>query len=195
VLLAFTVQSRFAVKWLIQAQINQMNGGAIDPLAGDLNYNSGVIPWVAWGPYSWADGMNPRSDGLIWERGDFVTDGTHPSQSGETKVGNMLMDFFLNSEFTQPWFVSRPGDYNKNGSVDAADYVVWRDDPNRTQAQYDVWRANFGRAIGNGSGSELAAPWQSNVPEPGAPCLMSFVVLMLFERKIARRPPNSAARS
>jgi hypothetical protein len=105
----------------------------------------------------------------------------------------MLMDFFLNSEFTQPWFVSLPGDYNKNGSVDAADYVVWRDDPNRTQAQYGVWRANFGRTVGNGSGSGFTAPWQSNVPEPAAPCLLSFGVLILSDRKIARRPPNSPA--
>ena len=190
----YAYETGFAVKWLIEAQINQMNGGGIDPLAGDLNYNSGVVPWLAWGPYSWADGLNPRSDGLTWERGDFVNDGTHPSQSGETKVGNMLMDFFLNSEFTQPWFVSLPGDYNKNGSVDAADYVVWRDDPNRTQAQYDVWRANFGRTVGTVSGSELADPWQSNVPEPATLWLLSFTALMLSERKAVRGLPNSAAR-
>ncbi len=97
----------------IQAQINQMNGGGIDPLAGDLNYNNGVVPSLAWGPYTWADGLNPRSDGLTWERSDFVNDGTHPSQSGETKVGNMLLDFCSNSEFTQPWFVALLGDYNK----------------------------------------------------------------------------------
>jgi hypothetical protein len=176
----YAYETGFAVKWLIQAQINQMNGGGIDPLAGDLNYNSGVVPWVAWGPYTWADGLNPRSDGLIWERGDFVNDGTHPSQSGETKVGNMLMDFFLNSEFTRPWFVSLPGDYNENGSVDAADYVVWRDDPNRTQAQYDAWRANFGRTKSSGSGSALVGTRQSNVPELTTLSLLSFAVLTLF---------------
>ena len=52
------------------------------------------------------------------------------------------------------------GDYNSNGVVDAADYVVWRDKlgqtfvlPNRDQnnygpistADYSSWRANFGK--------------------------------------------------
>ena len=36
-----------------------------------------------------------------------------------------------------------PGDYNHNGIVDAADYVVWRKGlgTTYTQADYDVWRA------------------------------------------------------
>jgi hypothetical protein len=37
------------------------------------------------------------------------------------------------------------GDFNNDDVVDAADYVVWRNDPNRTHAQYSLWRANFGR--------------------------------------------------
>ena len=53
------------------------------------------------------------------------------------------------------------GDYNNNGVVDAADYVVWRDtlgsstsfqaDGNRTgsvtSADYDYWRARFGNVV------------------------------------------------
>jgi FAD dependent oxidoreductase len=58
--------------------------------------------------------------------------------------------------------VSVLGDYNLNGVVDAADYVVWRKDPNRTQAQYDTWRARFGQTANSGSGvSENTA-----IPEP-----------------------------
>jgi hypothetical protein len=66
------------------------------------------------------------------------------------------------------------GDYNNNGVVDAADYVVWRDRNNQsvtlpndttpgsvTGSDYTVWRANFGRAQGSGSAAGLAA-----VPEP-----------------------------
>jgi glucose/arabinose dehydrogenase len=37
------------------------------------------------------------------------------------------------------------GDYNNDDVVDAADYVVWRNDPNQTHVQYSLWRANFGR--------------------------------------------------
>jgi hypothetical protein len=55
------------------------------------------------------------------------------------------------------------GDYNRNGAVDAADYVVWRKMENRTvtpyqgadgsgdgvvdQDDYSVWRADFGRQL------------------------------------------------
>ena len=35
-----------------------------------------------------------------------------------------------------------PGDYNHNGIVDAADYVVWRK-TDGTQPAYDTWRANL----------------------------------------------------
>ena len=59
------------------------------------------------------------------------------------------------------------GDYNANGTVDAADYVRWRDNLNAnvtlpndttpgmvTAADYDVWRANFGASnIASGPGT------------------------------------------
>jgi hypothetical protein len=103
----YAYESGFSVKWLVQAQIHQMrNGGAaVDPRAGDLNYN-GASAWIAWGPYLWADGANPRSDGLRWLRSDFQNDGTHPSTSGIAKVSTMLMRFFMNSSFTKCWFTA-----------------------------------------------------------------------------------------
>lgn len=105
----FAYESGFAVQWLIAAQIQQMasGGGTIDPRAGDLNYDSGVAPWVAWGPYLWADGTTARAgDGLTWLRGDLAGDGTHPSPSGQQKVGTMLLSFFKNSGFTKCWFTA-----------------------------------------------------------------------------------------
>jgi serralysin len=66
------------------------------------------------------------------------------------------------------------GDYNGNGVVDAADYVVWRQNLNTTNAipndstpesvssvDYDVWRAAFGNGA-SGSGADAG----SAVPEP-----------------------------
>lgn len=103
----YAYEGGFAVKWLIQAQIGQMETGTIDPIAGDLNENA-VAPWTAWGPYTWADGTNPRSDGLTWLKRDFGPDGTYPSAQGRTKVANLLMSFFLNSPFTRCWFAT-PG--------------------------------------------------------------------------------------
>jgi hypothetical protein len=118
----YAYESGFAVKWVIEAQINQMNANGVDPRAGDLDYNS-VAPWMAWGPYIWADGTNASSDGLHWECADFANDGTHPSDSGRTKVANRLMQFMLNSAFTEPWFSGRVGDATGDGAVNVQDLL------------------------------------------------------------------------
>ncbi len=98
----FAYESGFAVKWLIDAQIEQARTGRIDPVAGDLG--PAAAPWLGWGPDLWADGATPRSDGLVWLRGDFVGDGTHPSTSGETKVAGLLLEFFATSPYARGWF-------------------------------------------------------------------------------------------
>lgn len=66
-----------------------------------------LVPSVVWGPYLWADGLNPRYDGLVWEPDDFKADGTHPSNIGAAKVARMLMDYMLASPYTR-WFRQPP---------------------------------------------------------------------------------------
>ena len=57
-----------------------------------------------------------------------------------------------------------PGDFNHDGTVDAADYVVWRKGVGvaPTPENYNLWRTNFGQPSGSGS----VASANSNVPEP-----------------------------
>ncbi|MCC7474065.1 MAG: hypothetical protein IT425_01610 [Pirellulales bacterium] len=76
---------------------------------------------------------------------------------------------------------SLTGDYNGNGVVDAADYVIWRKNGG-TQSEYDDWRTNFGPPVGSGSG--LGAG--SSVPEPamlGALALAFSASLLATRRR------------
>jgi hypothetical protein len=86
-----------------------------------------------------------------------------------------------------------PGDYNSDGVVNAADYVVWRKKsgtsfqlPNEvagttpgqvTQEDYTAWRARFGNTGGAGLGITA-------VPEPG----IASIVLMASAFCEIRRP-------
>ncbi|MBI5762201.1 MAG: hypothetical protein HZA51_01615 [Planctomycetes bacterium] len=123
----YAYESGFAMKWLIEAQITQMSGGPIDPIAGDMNYNT-VAPWVAWGPYLWADGTTPRSDGLTYICTNLDADGTHPSMTGEQKVGTMLRNFMLTDRAATPWFRKcELADMNVDGvwtTADIASFVT-----------------------------------------------------------------------
>ncbi len=185
----YAYESAFTAKWLIEAQINQMNSGIIDPLVGDLNYETGAAPWLAWGPYTWADGLNPRSDELIWEQSDFSpTDGTHPSQSGQEKVGTMLLDFMLTSPHTQPWFLSpTAGDYDTDGDVDGADFLKWQrgelSDP-PSAADLAVWETNFG------NNTPLTA---TAVPEPatGIMLLLGVAGCSIAAGRLSQNPMPS----
>jgi T5SS/PEP-CTERM-associated repeat protein len=71
-----------------------------------------------------------------------------------------------------------PGDYNFDGKVDAADYVVWRKNPDGFggDSGYDTWRTNFGRMAGSGSAG--ASPSLASVPEPAS-------ILMLLTASFA----------
>ena len=86
-------ESAFAVKWLIEERINNQSPDK-------------SIPWVSWGPYLWANGLTPRTDGLIWERSNFEPDGVHTSPQGTLKVARMLLEFFQKDTAANLWFFS-----------------------------------------------------------------------------------------
>jgi len=43
------------------------------------------------------------------------------------------------------------GDFNHDGAVNAADYVVWRK-TDGASADYNLWRTNFGKSVSAGTG-------------------------------------------
>jgi hypothetical protein len=68
------------------------------------------------------------------------------------------------------------GDFNRDGSVDAADYVVWRKN-DATPTGYDVWHANFGRTAALGVSAAPASDKNAAIPEPST--LIMFVGIMV----------------
>jgi uncharacterized protein (TIGR03437 family) len=136
----YAYQSGFSVKWLIEEQIKG---------APELNYLDGHAPWLSWGPYLWADGMQPREDGLTWACADLVTsDGTHPSTTGQRKVADMLTDFLKSDTTSRPWFVRQPAQPLKPAPaaiVHAPDYTP------------EVANGSIGSIYGAGLSSGVAA--------------------------------------
>ena len=101
----YAYEEAFTMRWLIQDQI------AGKP---ELNFDAakGAVksPLLLWGPYLWADGETPRkADGLIYTREDLShADGTHPTQSGQQKVANLLLNFLKTDPTAKGWFTGEP---------------------------------------------------------------------------------------
>jgi hypothetical protein len=103
--------------------------------------------------------------------------------------------------FPRPAPAQLTGDFNHNGTIDAADYVLWRNTLGSTSnlaadgngnrvvdgADYTLWRSQFGRNAGSGSvmtdiSTHLAAP----IPEPatGLSLLAGFVAWFGFVSRL-----------
>ena len=94
-----TYEDGLAVKWMMESQIEGDPGLNYDPRRGRVN-----APWLSWGPYLWTDGVNPRSDGLIWTTEDQGC-GAHPSTNGVAKNAAQLYAFFTTDPTSTPWFL------------------------------------------------------------------------------------------
>jgi hypothetical protein len=154
-------------------------------------------------------GSGPIRLGMNFGSGWFMFTGGTGQFAGATGQGMMDVKTTL-SEFPtstgdveQEWRgmitlapAIMPGDYNQDGTVDAADYVAWRKDDG-TKAGYDTWRANFGATSASGahvaaslrskirrgedSGSAVSErmPYVSAIPEPSAVFLVAVLLVLI----------------
>lgn len=84
-----------------------------------------------------------------------------------------------------------PGDYNQNGVVDAADYVLWRKfnntsttlpndfTPGTDDSDYVVWRSHFGQQPGSGADVRVNAL----VPEPPTAVMLLMGMIVTCARR------------
>lgn len=143
--------------------------------------HTGTPNWWTLGPFS---GVGAKSLSLTIGAG--ATRGSYPIN---VILAGGNEDWGTTGSFTVK--VGVPGDYNDNGVVDAADYVLWRnsgplqfevDTPGTVNgADYTAWRARFGKTTaGAGSGSITI----SLVPEPATMVLavLGLLAIPVFNR-------------
>jgi hypothetical protein len=130
-------------------------------------------------PYTVADIEEIRAVMFVGEfRG---TAGSPINLTGDGDGGNMLVDNVLVEVFRDAASVTpntnpdpalsegSAGDFNGDGKVDAADYVVWRKSIGTLQG-YQDWRSHYGAGGAGGAGG---AAWGGRaVPEPSSAYLL-----------------------
>jgi hypothetical protein len=132
--------------------------------------------------------------GLVYETLTVPTNTSFDIMADATTTIHLTLTGQLFGKFLIP---ASDGDYNNNGIVDAADYVVWRNtngqmgvglaadgngDNQVTTADFNVWRSKFGQpGIGSGSG-ELAL--SSAVPECSS---LAMLIAAIASSSVRRR--------
>ncbi len=92
----------FAVREVIARQL----AGAPE-LAYEVDTGIAPAPWIAWGPYFWVDGEEPRSDGLKMACSDYLWDGSHLDVGGREKLGARLLHFVKSDRACTRWSIVR----------------------------------------------------------------------------------------
>jgi hypothetical protein len=138
-------------------------------------------------------------------------DGLRYQTDGDTALSSIILNNLGNSFSTsiaartlQVFVIPGvSGDFNRDGTVDAADYVVWRKAQGTTiqlpndngiggtvgLAHYMLWRGGFGNPNGGaGTSSQVGG---TAVPEP-APVLMAIFAVAWLPLVRSRTNPNSS---
>jgi hypothetical protein len=96
------------------------------------------------------------------------------------------------------------GDFNDDGLIDSADYILWRKNFGApfTETDYDAWRKNFSDSDSGSTASLATSGAASNgwpVPEPHAQLLLAtlatFALISRRSYNIASRNPRTRERS
>ncbi len=166
-----------------------ISAGVLDAIADTANLTlagGGTTDMADTGFIDLAAGINEQIGSLVLGTMTFTSGTFGATGSGAT---NIMDEYFSGMGIITVMGANLPGDYNNDGKVDAADYVVWRNDPsnNGGPGGYNTWRANFGMTAGSGTALPSTEMLSAAVPEPASIVLsMLPLVSMLFWRQKAR---------
>jgi alpha-tubulin suppressor-like RCC1 family protein len=109
-----------------------------------------------------------------------------PTPIDTTNLGGLAVTQISAGDQHSLLIAELPGDFNRDGTVDGADYVVWCKGLGRTYTadDYAAWRAHFGQTYSFGTAADASA--SSAVPEPTALTLL-FVGLCIVSIRWRRR--------
>jgi hypothetical protein len=97
-------------------------------------------------------------------------------------------------------YLRQPGDFNADGKVDSADYVIWRNsnaqsgtnlpadansDGHVDSLDYQTWRANFGQSLESGLNTSTTFPF--GIPEPSTAVMALATFIAAAARRRSRR--------
>lgn len=122
--------------------------------------NSSVSPWTAWTAWQWSDDTTTYpSNGPINGFAAGVRVDRDVFQGTAAQIAAMLVG-------KDP--TAKPGDFNRDGKVNDADYALWYSTKGQTVPIYTGADSNGDHTV---NAADLA-PWLANVPEPASCVLM-----------------------
>jgi fibronectin-binding autotransporter adhesin len=163
-----------------------VNGGTFDIASGVANAiaDTATLTIDGAGMVNLGSGINELIAGLTLD-GMMQAGGTYGSSTSGAEF--QFDEWFSGMGVLTVVDVGLDGDYNGDGRVDAADYVVWRKNPaafGGHPAGYNTWRANFGTG-GGGSG---ALSGHAAVPEPTTMLLLLSGITAMLCACVRRHP-------